>query len=288
MPYNFRRTTPAPTPNSLMGHNVHGNARIEGAKLYPRMMLFAKEFTKDFSIKRAAIRAGYAESGAYVTGFTLLRRKDIQELVNTELAKRAERLDMSIDRVASYWLNLATVDPRRLAPRGSCRYCWGVDFQHQFTMNEMRLARQEHMRDQLKLKDPCNRREFDELGGDGYDKYRDPNPDCPECNGRGIRVIDLDVLSDGEAALIAGITVMPNGSVTLKMRDQSRAMENLQMLLGYVRPRKAVPVLDPDMTEEQLDAVLQAAVDRGQLRIPDLRDAGFDVEEDDVAVEGSE
>ena len=260
----------APTP--LLGRNVHGNAG-DGPKLYPRMALFAKEFTKDFNIKQSAIRAGYAESGAYNTGFTLLRRPDVEELINIELRKRAERVDVSIDQIAKYWRNLATVDPRRLTPRGSCRHCWGIDFGHQYTLNEMRDANRQHQKDQLRIKDFTRRCEFDEQGGDGYDKFRDPNPNCPECNGHGIRVIDLDSLSEDEAALIASLTVSKTGEVTsLKFRDQSRAMENLQVLLGYVRPRKLIEVFDPD-NEAQVDAVLEALDERGLLPPPDGVDA---------------
>lgn len=277
------RAASIPQHVQLASRNVHGNAREGAPKLYPRMALFAKEFTRDFNIKRAAIRAGYAPSGAYNCGFTLLRRSDVQELVNIELRKRAERVDVSIDRIAKYWLNLATVDPRSLIPKGACRFCWGVDFQYQYTLPELREARREHLTAQMKIKDQSRRVPFDEKGGDGYDRYREPNRECPACNGHGVYMVDLDRLSEDQAALIAGYTVSPTGFVTLKLRDQSRAMENLQTLLGYVKRPRPLDVFDPDeMTEAQLDAVLQAAIDRGLIGLP-APEEGTVIEHDEMA-----
>jgi hypothetical protein len=130
---------------------------------------------------------------------------------------------------------------------------------------EFRLARGPHLSKQLKLP-PEERKPFDELGGIGYDKTKQPNPACPECNGKGIwisRPINLDALSPAAAMLFDGVKQDRNGNIEIKLRDRSRALE----MFGYItgigpKPGSTInfnqlnEINVSQLTDEQLDALL--------------------------------
>ena len=165
-----------------------------------------------------------------------LHQPQVQMLIQEETARRLERLKVTGDDIARYWLNLALADARELSPivRACCRYCYGVEHMYQYTLPELRSARTAHLAAQLKLP-KAQRVPFDEQGGDGYDQTKEPNKDCPQCHGTGITVsrpINLDKLSEGAAMLFDGIRQHRDGSIEVKVRDRSRAMAMFGWLTG--------------------------------------------------------
>jgi len=220
---------------------------------------------KTVAFTQAAIAVGYAPKNAAVAGARLINRPEIKAIIEKAAAKGLARAEINGEAVARYWHDIAMTEIP-LPPVGACRYCWGIDNQYQYTQDEHRRAMRKHTSDQLK-RQPHERVPFDELGGMGFDRTKKPHPYCPECNGVGKNypmVIDRDKLTEGQRHAIDAITIAKDGSVTLKMRDRSRAMENLQSLMGMIQPRKPLEVLDPNAPiEENVDILLQTAIDQG-------------------------
>jgi hypothetical protein len=253
---------------ALMAHRVELN---RSTRIRIRHEQFAREYLAN---NRNATKAAKAMGMSSKTSNALnlraheeLHQPQVQMIIQEETAKRLERLKVTGDDIARYWLNLATADARELSPitRAACRHCHGIDFQYQFTLAEFRLARGAHIAKQMKLP-PKQRKEFDELGGTGYDKTKPPNPDCPECNGQGItisRPIDLDKLSEGAAMLFDGVRQHRDGSIEIKVRDRSRAMEQFGYLVGLApRPGASINFAQINelniekLSDDQLDALL--------------------------------
>jgi phage terminase small subunit len=240
-------------------------------RLDDKQRTFVREYLSNGrSASRAARAAGYVGKNANVmsvTGYEVARLPAVRALIDEETQKSLERLQITGDDVAKYWWSLATSDARELSPiaRAACRHCYGVDFQYQFTLAEFRLARGAHISKQMKLP-PKQRKPFDELGGIGYDKTKQPNPDCTECNGKGIwisRPINLDALSPGAALLFDGVKQDRHGNIEIKLRDRSRAME----MFGYItglgpKPGSTINFAQlneinvSQLSDEQLDALL--------------------------------
>lgn len=219
------------------------------------------------AIEQAALAAGYAEKSALRLGHMLLNHPDVQKIVEGAVARHMERAEVNGETILRYWWDIATCEIP-FPPAGACRYCWGEDHQYQYTLDEYRRAMRKHTAEQMK-KSPHARVPFDELGGYGFDRTKKPHPYCTECHGEGrnyVMVVDREKLTAAQRQAIDEVRVHKDGSVSLKMRDRSRAMENLQSLMGLIQPRKPLEVLDPQRPiEENVDILLQTAIDQGLL-----------------------
>jgi hypothetical protein len=217
------------------------------------------------AIRQAAINAGVKPSSASSTGHQMLKVPIVRQTIEQAFQRAAERAKIDSTAIMQYWHDIATAE-LPLPPAGPCRNCWGEDHQYQYTLNEYRTAMRKHTSEQLK-KSPHLRVPFDELGGIGFDRNKPPHPLCPECNGQGrnyMMVLDRDKLTVGQRMAVDEVRVHKDGSVSLKMRDRSRAMENLQSLMGLVQPRKPLEVIDPQRPiEENVDILIQTAIDQG-------------------------
>jgi phage terminase small subunit len=272
-------------PGSSKGSPSAGGKRrvkriVGGVELEIREALFAQAYVEKLSGAQAVIDAGYNPSSMYSLGTELLKRPHVMQAIQNLFEERAKRLEISQDQVVRYWWNLAHADAREFAVRTNCRYCWGQDFQYQFTLNEMRLAKQQHYEKQLKR--PENSRvPFDDLGGDGYDLTREPNPECPECRGLGAynpQALDLSTLSPTAAMLYNGIKPTTHG-YEISMRDRSFAMQQVQNLLGFVVDRRVVLVKAPDL-EKLSDSEIAEAIMRLEKKV-DLDENEFSEVGDD-------
>lgn len=68
-------------------------------KLTPKQSLFVKEYLVDLNASQAAIRAGYSEETADRIGHENLKKLEIQKAINEAMKERAERLEISQDKV---------------------------------------------------------------------------------------------------------------------------------------------------------------------------------------------
>lgn len=220
--------------------------------------LFAKHYCSTLSATKAFMETFGTDkrTEAEAVAYKLMHKPTVIKFIQQEFDRRARKIDVKAEDIIRYWLNLATADTRELTPIVCCRYCYGIDFQYQYTLNEYRTERQRHLMKQLRL--PEHKRvEFDEQGGSGYDFTKDPNPNCPECHGRGefnIRGLDLKNMSEQALSLFEGIKYSGRGYEVLR-RDRSYAMTMLQRLLGYEVEKKVVYLkkFDPgQLSDEEL------------------------------------
>lgn len=83
------------------------------AKLNDKHKIFISEYLVDRNATAAAIRAGYSEKTAKQQGSRLLTNADIKAEIDRRTEKRAERLEITADRVLQEIAKLAFMDPRR-------------------------------------------------------------------------------------------------------------------------------------------------------------------------------
>lgn len=99
----------------------------ERPKIKRRYRIFAREYLVDLNGKRAAIAAGYSKRSAEVTASRLLRKPRVQRLIRKLMKRRAEKLDLTGERVLKELARLAfanMTDYIDIGPDGSAR----VDF----------------------------------------------------------------------------------------------------------------------------------------------------------------
>ncbi len=94
----------------------------------PKQQLFVNEYLIDGNATRAAIRAGYSADTAYSIGQENLKKPVIEAAITKALADRADRTQVTADRVISEIAAMAFYDPAALAevavetPPGSGKY----------------------------------------------------------------------------------------------------------------------------------------------------------------------
>ncbi len=89
-------------------------------KLTNKQAAFVAEYLVDLNATQAAIRAGYSERTAYRIGAELLQKTSVAEAIAAGQAKRAQRVEITADRVVSELAKIAFADPRDLME-------WGPD-----------------------------------------------------------------------------------------------------------------------------------------------------------------
>lgn len=81
----------------------------EGDELTPQQALFVEEYLRDLNATQAAIRAGYAEKGAAVQGFRLLRNAKISRILATRQKDLSVRTQLDLEWMLT---NLALIARR--------------------------------------------------------------------------------------------------------------------------------------------------------------------------------
>ena len=89
-------------------------------KLTPKQQRFVEEYLVDLNATQAAIRAGYSEKSAARISVELLNKTQVQKSIEKAQAKRAERTEVTADRVVTELAKIAFADPRDLME-------WGPD-----------------------------------------------------------------------------------------------------------------------------------------------------------------
>lgn len=212
--------------------------------LTPRRALFVREYLKDCNATRAARAAGYSSHSAHRIGYDLVRDPTIAPVIEQLQRERATRLEAESDSVLRMLLETATADPNDLMQvrRVNCRYCHGTDFRYQRTARELARDRAQHAADMARRQKDADKlgdteveiTAFDEQGGDGFERTREPNEECPECAGEGevdVHVTDSRLLTGPARRLFAGVKTTKDG-IEIKMRDQDKAVELLGRHLG--------------------------------------------------------
>lgn len=87
-------------------------------KLTPKQTAFVAEYLVDLNATQAAIRAGYSVKSAARIGVELLNKTQVREAIAANQAKRAQRVEITADRVVSELARIAFADPRDLMEWG--------------------------------------------------------------------------------------------------------------------------------------------------------------------------
>lgn len=194
---------------------------------------FAQEYMVDRNLAQAAIRAGYSKESARQRGFELFQKPEVKELIEELEKELSERVKIRAEDVVNRLWAIATADPNELVRfrHVNCRYCWGADHYYQWTQGEYFRAR-----DKARAE---SKSEPDHDGGFGFDKTREPNPECPECRGEGVgQVVISDAVKASPSAkmLYAGLKEGQHG-IEVKMHDQVAALVKVGQHIGMFKER---------------------------------------------------
>lgn len=140
----------------------------------------------------------------------------------------ADRTAFTVADALQRWIDIAAADPRELIETlvSACRFCHGEQHGYQWKEREYLAACAAAERDDEPLPDP--------LGGFGFRFTADPHPDCPECEGRGqrrIEVKDTSKMSASALLLYEGVKQTRDG-IEIKMKDRTKALENACRIIG--------------------------------------------------------
>lgn len=89
-------------------------AKSRRKTITPRMRLFAHEYLVDLNGAAAAQRAGYSKGHARQTACELLKRPEIQKLIDDLKHERMQRLEMDADQVLQDLLDYRSADLRNI------------------------------------------------------------------------------------------------------------------------------------------------------------------------------
>jgi hypothetical protein len=201
-----------------------------------RQAAFVREYVKDWNATQAAIRAGYSERTADEQGCRLLANARVRSAIDRRLEQIVAVAEVDVAMVVRELLDVATADARELISvhRDCCRYCYGTDHRRQWLLSEYESSTRKAIRDGQAP--PL----FE--GGIGYNATREPNPECPECFGRGVETVlvkDTRKLSPQAAKLYAGAQQTKDGVKALA-RNQNEALMALGRYLGMFKDRSEV------------------------------------------------
>ncbi|MCU7749064.1 terminase small subunit [Enterobacter hormaechei] len=225
---------------------------LVGIKLSAKVKRFIAEYLKDNNATAAAARAGYSDPNY---GRQLITNPNVAQAIAQQQKASIARTLGSADEVLAQMWQLATFDANQLSQyrRGACRYCWGFGHQYQWRdmveFEEKRLEAVER-----------DRREPEDSGGYGYDHNREPNPECPRCNGDGVGqpyFADTRKLSPDAALAYSGVKLGKNG-VEITAISRERMYEAVMKRLGLA-------------DSEFAQRLQQIEIDRRQLEVEKLR-----------------
>lgn len=186
---------------------------------------FAEEYVLDLNESAAGLRAGYS---AGTSGHSVRKLPHVTAYIEYLFAERAKRLSIKADDVLARLWAVATADVNELIQyrRHCCRFCYGTQHRYQWTDAEYERAVIE-----------ARNRAYpapEGPGGSGYDRSKDPNPECPECQGQGtgeVFALDSRKVSPEARMLYAGAKVGRDG-LEIKTHDQMRALELVGKHIG--------------------------------------------------------
>lgn len=216
---------------------------IEDENLTPLQALFVLEYVKDKNATKAAERAGFSDA---TYGRELLTKPHVLNAINRQLKAIATAHLITAEKIVEHMWNVATANPNELIDHRivNCRYCHGVGHNYQWGKEEYRQAQEKA---ELRDKKPP-----DCSGGFGFDELADPNPNCPECHGRGKgRVVPHDTRKLGEKGLqlLAGVKLGKDG-LEIKMHDQMKALEAVAKHLNLFTNQPAAKAPDQETPED--------------------------------------
>lgn len=221
--------------------------------LNPKRQRFAEEYLVDLNATQAAIRAGYSKRSAGQQGEALLKNHEIQAEIQAGRKKISESTQITVESVLNRWWQLANANAAELSQfrHYSCRYCHGKDHEYQW------IDESEWAKSLAAAQREDEEVVVDNSGGYGYQKTKDPHPDCPKCEGEGLPetwFADTRKLSPSAAVLFDGVKQTQNG-IEIKTLSREKALENIAKHLGMFTERIDHTSSDGSMTPKTVTAV---------------------------------
>lgn len=216
-------------------------------KLSSKVKRFIAEYLKDNNATAAAARAGYSDPNY---GRQLIANPNVAQVIAQQQKASIVRTLGSADEVLAQMWQLATFDANQLSQyrRGACRYCWGFGYHYQWRdaveFEEKRIEAIER-----------DRREPEDSGGYGYDHTREPNPECPRCNGDGIGqpyFPDTRKLPAASRLAYSGVKVGKNG-IEITAISRERMFEAVMKRLGLADSEFAQRLQQIEIERRQLE-----------------------------------
>ena len=217
-------------------------------RLSAKVKRFIAEYLKDNNATAAAARAGYSDPNY---GRQLIANPNVaQSIAQQQKASIARTLGSADEVLAQMW-QLATFDANQLSQyrRGACRYCWG--FGHHYQWRDAVEFEEEI----AKVEGKEGARQPEDTGGYGYDHNREPNPECPRCNGDGIGqpyFPDTRKLPAVSRLAYTGVKVGKNG-VEITAISRERMFEAVMKRLGLADSEFAQRLQQIEIERRQLE-----------------------------------
>lgn len=101
---------------------------------------FVDEYLIDLNATQAAIRAGYSEKTAGSQGFDLLKKPEIADAIHSAMQERAERTEITQDRVLKELAKIGFSDIRRVIAWGESVACRDPDTEEMTISNGVSLV----------------------------------------------------------------------------------------------------------------------------------------------------
>ncbi|WP_187305294.1 terminase small subunit [Citrobacter koseri] len=220
---------------------------LVNSKLSPKVKRFIAEYLKDQNATAAAERTGYSDPNY---GRQLIANPNVAQAIAQQQKESLMRTLGSADEVLAQMWQLATFDANQLSQyrRGCCRYCWG--FGHQYQWRDA-VEYEEKRLEAIERK----RREPLDDGGYGYNHKREPNPDCPRCNGDGIGqpfFADTTKLPADAALAYSGVKLGKHG-VEITAISRERMFEAVMKRLGLADSEFAQRLQQIEIERRQLE-----------------------------------
>lgn len=227
------------------------NELVNDEGLTAQQRLFVAEYLKDANATQAAIRAGYSKRNADKIGPELLGKTRVAQAIAQQQKASIERTLGSADEVLAQMWQLATFDANQLSQyrRGACRYCWG--FGHHYQWRDI----VEFEEETAKAEGRDGARLPEDTGGYGYDHNKEPNPQCPRCNGDGIGhpyFPDTRKLPAVSRLAYSGVKVGKNG-VEITAISRERMFEAVMKRLGLADSEFAQRLQQIEIERRQLE-----------------------------------
>lgn len=233
-----------PKPQAAKPRAIKEAARLERDRA-DREARFVLSFLKHGVAARAYREAGFKDSpSVYTEAAKLLRKPAVAAAITEGRQKRLEDLNLDVDAIFARYKQIAFSDLAEITAfeRRACRYCHGAAHAYQWrTEREYQAELEDTIRRNDRNSDKHQEPLPSNAGGYGFSGNLPPNPECPECDGRGVTEVvfkDTREMTEAERAVFAGVEQTQHG-IKYRFEDRMRALDQLAEHLQFFAKRDA-------------------------------------------------
>lgn len=240
-------------------------------ELSPEQEIFVREYMIDWNATKAAIRSGLGQNRPGQRGWELLQIPAVRNRIHELAEARAKRLGIQADDLTRMWAGMLEADVNEFVSLEvtCCRYCYGKNHEFQHSPWTLKIAKESYEKRRLQqvrlgMDDPGP---FPPYEDEWYDPTKPPNPECPNCHGRGEiqRVLkDTRQLSPAARALFMGVEQF-QGDLNVKLVNKEKIHEWLAKAVG-VWKEKEKEIETKSAIPEMLDAAFNRVMEESRRR----------------------